>query len=153
MRPESNQGLSRSLPDMSMALRGIHFCLTGTYPSLSTTSADDLSDATGRLDVGKYEAKVLIVSHGGIVTNNVSAKTMYLIAGESPGAGKLEKAAKGRAQLIDLKGLDALIAGESPGPATIGFFSTGFGGNTIGYKKGKSAVDELMKRGQKRDRS
>ena len=136
-----------------MSLRGLVFSLTGVFPNLSATPSDDLSDATGRLDVGKHEARQRIESHGGTVAENVSGRTKYLLAGESPGAGKLEKAAKGRAQLIDLRGLDALIAGEPPGPATIGFFSTGFGGNTLGYTRGKKAVDELMKRGQKRDRS
>ena len=131
-----------------MALSGKTFCLTGTFPELSTARADDLSDATGRLDVGKREITQLIMSRGGTVVTSVSGRTTYLLTGDSPGVSKLEKAAKGRTQLINLKSLDALIAGEPLEPVAIGFFSTGFGGNTLGHKRGKMAVDELLKRGR-----
>ncbi|HKY56390.1 MAG TPA: NAD-dependent DNA ligase LigA [Anaerolineales bacterium] len=58
----------------SNALNGMTFVITGTLP---TFSRDD--------------AKALIESHGGKVTDSVSKKTSYLVLGESPGS-KFDKA-------------------------------------------------------------
>lgn len=137
-----------------MSLSGMQFTLTGTFPYLGALAYEDnLSDATGRLDIGKDGVTQLIVSNGGTVTSSVSGNTNYLLAGVSPGVAKLEKAARaGTAQLIDLEGLGALMAGGQPEPVTIDVFSTGYGGNTLGCKRGKVAVEALLMRGQKRKR-
>ncbi len=58
----------------SNTLNGMTFVITGTLP---TFSRDD--------------AKALIESHGGKVTDSVSKKTSYLVLGESPGS-KFDKA-------------------------------------------------------------
>jgi DNA ligase (NAD+) len=58
----------------SDAFEGLTFVITGTLP---TFSRDD--------------AKELIESHGGKVTDSVSKKTSYLVLGEAPGS-KYEKA-------------------------------------------------------------
>jgi DNA ligase (NAD+) len=55
-------------------LAGMTFVVTGTLPALS-----------------RDEAKELIVSRGGKVTDSVSKNTSYLVLGENPGS-KLEKA-------------------------------------------------------------
>jgi DNA ligase (NAD+) len=59
---------------VSNAFNGLTFVVTGTLP---TFSRDD--------------AKALIESHGGKVTDSVSKKTSYLVLGESPGS-KFDKA-------------------------------------------------------------
>jgi DNA ligase (NAD+) len=56
------------------SLSGLTFVITGTLPTLS-----------------RDDAKALIESHGGKVTDSVSKKTSYLVLGENPGS-KLEKA-------------------------------------------------------------
>jgi len=48
--------------------------------------------------------------------------------------------------------VDALIIGASLQPPSIGFFSAGFVGNTLGPERGEAAVEALLKRGQKRER-
>ena len=58
----------------SNALNGMTFVITGTLPTLS-----------------RDDAKALIESHGGKVTDSVSKKTSYLVLGESPGS-KFDKA-------------------------------------------------------------
>lgn len=60
--------------NISSTLDGLTFVVTGTLPTL-----------------GRKEASALIESHGGKVTNSVSKKTDYLLAGENAGS-KLTKA-------------------------------------------------------------
>ena len=63
-----------SAPTGDLPLDGLTFVITGTLPSMS-----------------RDEAKAFIQSHGGKVTGSVSAKTDYLLVGESAGS-KLTKA-------------------------------------------------------------
>jgi DNA ligase (NAD+) len=72
-------------------LSGKTLVITGTLPGLS-----------------REEAGALIEAHGGKVSGSISAKTDYLLAGESAGS-KLAKAEKLGVAVIDLAGLRALI--------------------------------------------
>jgi DNA ligase (NAD+) len=60
--------------NVSQNLSGLTFVITGTLPGLT-----------------REEAKALIESHGGKVTDSVSKKTSYLLLGSEPGS-KYEKA-------------------------------------------------------------
>lgn len=60
--------------DLSSAIAGKKFVLTGTLPTMS-----------------RAEATELILSHGGEVSSSVSAKTDFILLGENPGS-KYEKA-------------------------------------------------------------
>jgi DNA ligase (NAD+) len=70
---------------------GLRFVLTGTLPSLT-----------------REQATELILSHGGLVSESVSKKTSYVIAGESPGS-KLGKAEKLNVRIIDENDFMALL--------------------------------------------
>lgn len=72
---------------------GMTFVVTGTLPSLS-----------------REQAKSYIQSHGGKVTESVSKKTSYVVAGEAPGS-KLSKAQELGVPVLDEAGLKKL-AGE-----------------------------------------
>ena len=73
-------------------LEGKTFVLTGTLPTLS-----------------REEATKRIRAAGGKVTNSISKKTDYLIAGDSPGS-KLAKAEEVGTEIIDEPGLLELLA-------------------------------------------
>ena len=73
-------------------LEGKTVVLTGTLPELT-----------------REEAAALVKSAGGKVTNSVSKKTDYVVAGESPGS-KLAKAEKFGTEILDEAGLRALVA-------------------------------------------
>ncbi len=75
----------------SDALAGKTFVLTGTLPSLTRDQASEL-----------------IVSHGGKVTDSVSKKTSYVVAGANAGS-KLAKAQQLGIPVLDEAGLLALI--------------------------------------------
>jgi DNA ligase (NAD+) len=77
---------------VSRALAGLAFVLTGTLPTMT-----------------RGQATTLIEAHGGRVTGNVSRRTDYVVAGESPGS-KLEKARSLGIPTLDEDGLRALIA-------------------------------------------
>ncbi len=72
-------------------LEGKTFVLTGTLPELS-----------------RGEATAMIKAAGAKVTNSVSKKTDYLVAGESPGT-KLAKAEEVGTEILDEAGLRALL--------------------------------------------
>ena len=72
-------------------LNGMTVVLTGTLPSLS-----------------RGEATAVIKAAGGKVTNSISRKTRYLIAGESPGT-KLAKAQELSIEVLNEEGLLALL--------------------------------------------
>ncbi len=72
-------------------LEGKTLVLTGTLPELT-----------------RDEAAAMIKSVGGKVTNSVSKKTDYVVAGESPGS-KLAKAEKLGVEVLDEAGLRALL--------------------------------------------
>ena len=82
-------------PEAPIPLGGKTFVLTGTLPTLT-----------------RDEAKRLIVAAGGKVTGSVSAKTDYVVAGESPGS-KLRKAQSLGIEVLDEPALRALLATES----------------------------------------
>jgi DNA ligase (NAD+) len=67
----------------SQTLAGLTFVVTGTLPSLS-----------------RDEVKELIQRYGGKVTDSVSKKTSYVVAGESPGS-KLDKAHELKVPVLD----------------------------------------------------
>jgi DNA ligase (NAD+) len=73
-------------------LEGKTVVLTGTLPELT-----------------REEAAALVKSAGGKVTNSVSKKTDYVVAGENPGS-KLAKAEKYETEILDEAGLRALLA-------------------------------------------
>lgn len=75
----------------SDALAGKTFVLTGTLPSLT-----------------REQASELIISHGGKVTDSVSKKTSYVVAGANAGS-KLAKAQQLGIPVLDEAGLLALI--------------------------------------------
>jgi DNA ligase (NAD+) len=72
-------------------LEGKTVVLTGTLPELT-----------------REEAAALVKSAGGKVTNSVSKKTDYVVAGENPGS-KLDKAEKFETEILDEAGLRALV--------------------------------------------
>ncbi len=72
-------------------LEGKTVVLTGTLPELT-----------------REEAAALVKAAGGKVTNSVSKKTDYLIAGDNPGS-KLAKAEKFETEILDEEGLKALV--------------------------------------------
>ena len=72
-------------------LKGKTLVLTGSLPGLS-----------------RGEATAMIKSAGGKVTNSISKKTDYLVAGDSPGT-KLAKAEEVRTEVLDEAALRALI--------------------------------------------
>jgi len=74
-------------------LKGKTFVLTGTLPDLTR------EDATERIEAA-----------GGKVTNSVSKKTDYVVAGADPGS-KLAKAEKVGTEILDEDGLLALLKG------------------------------------------
>jgi DNA ligase (NAD+) len=74
-------------------LEGKTFVLTGTLPNLS-----------------RDQATALIKRAGGKVTNSVSRKTDYVVAGDNPGS-KLAKAQELGTEILDEDGLRALIEG------------------------------------------
>ena len=75
----------------SSVLSGLVFVITGTLPTYS-----------------REEAKELIQHNGGKVTDSVSKKTSYVVAGEAAGS-KLDKARELGVPVVDEAGLLALI--------------------------------------------
>lgn len=78
----------------SGALAGLTFVITGTLEHFS-----------------RDEAKAYIETHGGRVTDSVSAKTDYLVVGDEPGS-KLERARALKVPIIGEKELVELAEGE-----------------------------------------
>ena len=65
---------------------------------------------TGTLpDMTREEASRRIVALGGKVTGSVSGKTSYVVAGDSPGGAKLEKAERLGVPVIDEAALLELL--------------------------------------------
>ena len=79
-------------------LAGKTFVLTGTLPTLTREQAGDL-----------------IQTHGGKVSESVSKKTSYVVAGASAGS-KLAKAQQLGVTVLDEAGLLALISAGQPSP-------------------------------------
>jgi DNA ligase (NAD+) len=79
-------------------LDGKTLVLTGTLPNLS-----------------REQASKLIRRAGGKVTNSVSKKTDFLVAGDSPGS-KLAKAEEVGTEVIDEEALSELLGGDSKAP-------------------------------------
>ena len=83
---------TRGPVNVDLPLNGQTFVITGTLPGLS-----------------RDEAKSLIESSGGKVTDSVSKKTSYLVLGENPGS-KLDKARALNIPILDEAGLRALLS-------------------------------------------
>ncbi|MEB3175338.1 MAG: NAD-dependent DNA ligase LigA, partial [Cyanobacteriota bacterium] len=82
----------------TQSLAGKTFVLTGTLPTLK-----------------RQQAQALIEAAGGRVSGSVSAKTDYLLAGESPGS-KLEKAEKLKVPVLGEEEFLTLLKTESADP-------------------------------------
>lgn len=85
-------GVSNKSKQKSAILEGLTFVITGTLA-----------------DYSRESIKELIEQHGGKVTDNVSKKTSYVLAGENPGS-KLEKAHLLGVSVIDENDLHKLFA-------------------------------------------
>jgi DNA ligase (NAD+) len=85
-------------PGSDGKLAGLTFVLTGTLPDLSRERATEMIEA-----------------EGGKVTNSVSKKTSYLVAGADPGS-KLAKAQDAGVEVVDRDRLLELLEGESAQP-------------------------------------
>ncbi len=85
---------ARSKKAASLPLSGMIFVATGALPTLS-----------------RDEVKAYIQTRGGKMTDSISKKTSYLVAGDSPGS-KLQKARELNVPVLDEGGLRRL-AGES----------------------------------------
>ncbi len=83
----------QAVPPSAVPLTGKTFVLTGVLPTLS-----------------REEATTLIERAGGRVTGSVSARTDYVLVGDSPGS-KLAKAEKLGVALLDEAGLRELLKG------------------------------------------
>jgi DNA ligase (NAD+) len=81
-------------PSESKSLAGKIFVITGALPKYS-----------------REEAKMLIESNGGKVTDTISKKTDYLVLGENPGS-KLQKAKSLNIPILDAAGLERLISAK-----------------------------------------
>lgn len=84
---EKRVGEAEALP-----LAGKTFVITGTLPTMS-----------------REAATAFIERHGGKVTGSVSARTDYLVVGESPGGTKYRKAQQLSVPMIDEASLRALV--------------------------------------------
>lgn len=93
IRP-SESAPAESAPETPVPLAGKTFVLTGTLPTLT-----------------RDEAKRLIITAGGKVTGSVSAKTDYVVAGESAGS-KLRKAQSLDVEILDESALRTLLSAE-----------------------------------------
>ncbi|MEQ1800413.1 MAG: NAD-dependent DNA ligase LigA [Gammaproteobacteria bacterium] len=83
-------------PARNLPLKGKTFVLTGTLTSMT-----------------RDEAAAMIEALGGKVTGSVTAKTTYLVVGESPGS-KLAKAEKLGVEVLDERTFGALLEREQP---------------------------------------
>jgi DNA ligase (NAD+) len=88
--PRVETGLAQNSSGVQ-PLRDLIFVITGTLPSLS-----------------RDEAKALIETFGGKVTDSVSKKTDYLVLGENPGS-KFAKAQSLGVPILDESGLQKLV--------------------------------------------
>jgi DNA ligase (NAD+) len=91
--PKSDSA-SRLEDGSSQPLSGLTFVVTGTLPGFSRDGV-----------------KEFIQAQGGKVTDSVSKKTSYLVAGEAPGS-KLEKAHSLGVPILDEAALRKLVTGE-----------------------------------------
>jgi DNA ligase (NAD+) len=78
-------------------LSGKTFVLTGTLPDLT-----------------REQATERITAAGGRVTGSVSKNTDYVVAGDSPGASKFQKAERLEVPILDEAGLLELLGAAAP---------------------------------------
>jgi DNA ligase (NAD+) len=83
------------LPGTEGPLAGKTLVITGTLPTMSREKATEAVEAAG-----------------GKVTNSVSNKTDYVVAGADPGASKFNKAQKIGTEILDEDGLQKLLSGK-----------------------------------------
>ncbi|MDD2600955.1 MAG: NAD-dependent DNA ligase LigA [Kiritimatiellae bacterium] len=72
---------------------------------------------TGTLSLSRSEYTDQIKAAGGVVQDNVTKNTSYLVAGDNTGATKITKAQKLGTKVINEAELIALLAGGTPAPA------------------------------------
>jgi DNA ligase (NAD+) len=77
------------------ALEGLTFVFTGALEGYT-----------------RSEAQALVERNGGAATSSVSGNTDYLVAGENPGASKLEDAEENDVPVVDREGFEALLVGR-----------------------------------------
>lgn len=83
--------VQKTIESRGSRMEGLTVVITGTLPNYS-----------------REQARGLIESQGGKVTDSVSKKTSYLVVGESPGS-KLEKAQQLGVPILDEAGLEKLL--------------------------------------------
>ncbi|MDX6714091.1 MAG: ligase, partial [Baekduia sp.] len=89
--------------------QGIRFEEEGPPPGEGPLSGKTLV-LTGTLpDLTREQATERITRAGGRVTSSVSRRTDYVVAGDSPGASKVEKAERLAVPIVDEAGLLALL--------------------------------------------
>jgi len=69
---------------------------------------------TGTFDITRNQLKTLLESYGAKVTGSVSKKTTYVVAGNNPGASKINKV-KEPTKIIDEEELALLLEGKTNG--------------------------------------
>jgi DNA ligase (NAD+) len=89
--------------------QGLRFTADGPAPGTGPLSGKTLV-LTGTLpDLTREQATERIAAAGGRVTGSVSKKTDYVVAGESPGSAKFQKAERLGVPIVDEAGLLALL--------------------------------------------
>ncbi|MCW3021110.1 MAG: ligA [Conexibacter sp.] len=114
--PIMAQRIHRQLADPQMRAliadlraQGIRFEEQGPPPGEGPLSGKTLV-LTGTLpDLTREQATERITRAGGRVTSSVSKRTDYVVAGDSPGASKVEKAERLAVPIVDEAGLLALL--------------------------------------------
>jgi DNA ligase (NAD+) len=114
--PIMAQRIHRQLADDGMRAliddlrgQGLTFAEAGPPPGEGPLSGKTLV-LTGTLpDLTREQATERITRAGGRVTSSVSKKTDYVVAGDSPGASKLQKAERLKVPILDEAGLLALL--------------------------------------------
>jgi len=112
---ETNREVLRQLEALGLNFQGVRrIRAEGPAPLEGKTFV-----ITGTLSRSRDEIKAMIQAAGGKVTGSVSAKTDYVVAGESPGS-KLSKAEKLNVAILDEEGLRKLIGnGENAVPSPL----------------------------------
>jgi DNA ligase (NAD+) len=101
---ETNREVLEQLESLGLNFKGVNRTrLEGPAPLEGKTFV-----ITGTLSRSRDEIKAMIQAAGGKVTGSVSARTDFVVAGESPGS-KLSKAEKLNVAILDEEGLRKLI--------------------------------------------
>lgn len=109
MKESSNQELLQRLTSA-----GVQFAVQQNSDETASDKLKGLSIlVTGTLSGYKRdEIKEVIEKHGGKAASSVSSKTSYLVTGDDPSEGKVEKARKLNVPVINEEEFNAMLAGE-----------------------------------------